>query len=60
MQIQYESASSRRHRGLAFALMPNLQAMTAALACDGDEVKGRKVRVFRADAPPPEKRPRRD
>ena len=60
VQIQYESASSRRHRGLAFALMPNLQAMTAALACDGDEVKGRKVRVFRADAPPPEKRPRRD
>ena len=58
--IEYESASSRRHRGVGFALLRNQKDVYQALACDGDEVKGRKVRVFRANAPPPEKKPRRD
>ena len=60
VQIPYESASSKRHRGVAFALLKNQRDVTAALSCDGDECKGRKVRVHRANAPPPEKKIRMD
>lgn len=56
----YESASSRRHRGEVYALFRTRGDLARALALDGDEVKGRRVRVQRASAPPPEKRIRRD
>mmetsp|Transcript_35246 Transcript_35246/g.108196 ORF Transcript_35246/g.108196 Transcript_35246/m.108196 type:complete len:91 (-) Transcript_35246:44-316(-) len=50
VRIQYESEASKRHRGVAYALCPDRRAVTQALACDLEEVQGRRVRVKRADA----------
>jgi len=46
-RIEYESEASKRHRGTAYAVAPDRAALTQALACDREEVRGREVKVKR-------------